>query len=169
MSIAASNQSSAELTRAQTREPEERARLRRSSSSAAEWRFPALVHLPAGLQSSFVAERSPRKWNTCPPCRRFLPHPRWAFPSDRQAAFQQPLACCGLIKMRKSSQAADQRKQCDPLHRPLPSFPLWHRGRADLLVPLPKPRDHAYPLGGRWTYRPHFLQCCLRNDAKSRQ
>lgn len=119
--------------------------------------------------SSLPMEKSPRKWNTCPPCRRFLPHLRWAFPSDRQAAFQQPLACCGLIKMRNSSRAADQRKQCDPLHRPLPSLLLWHRCRADLLGPLPKPHDNACPLGGRWTYRPQFLQCCLRSDAKSRR
>lgn len=119
--------------------------------------------------SSLPMKKSPRKSNTCPPCRRFLPHLRWAFPSDRQAAFQQPLVCCGLIKMKKSSQAADQRKQCDPLHRPLPSLLLWHRGTADLLGPLPKPRDNVYPLGGRWNFRTHFLQCCLRSDAKSRR
>lgn len=36
---------------------------------------------------------------------------RAAFSSDREAAFQQPLACCSLIKMKKKGPAAEERKQ----------------------------------------------------------
>lgn len=79
------------------------------------WLLPAFIHLPAELQTTFVAaflKRKARGSQTRPPCHHFLPHLRSAaFSSDRQAAFQQPLACCSVIKTKKSRRAAGERKQ----------------------------------------------------------
>lgn len=76
------------------------------------------IHLPAELQTSFVTaflQRTARGSQThvlSPfPSSPSLSSSRAAFSSDREAAFQQPLACCSLIKMKKSSRAAEERKQ----------------------------------------------------------
>lgn len=88
-------------------------------SNTTVWIFPAFVHLLAELQTSFVTAFLQRKargsqTHVHPVTVSFLTFARQqpgGFSSDREEAFQQPLACCRLIKMKKNSRAAEECKQ----------------------------------------------------------